>query len=417
MTPRSARTSWDALVVVAVTVASLVAPAALVLEMPIDALVAVEWIVTAVLVGDVAVRIRRSRDERESRGTWRWLGSSPMGLAVDVIAAVPVAALLGSGSAWQLVRLVKLLRVAESMHDWRYRAIERAAQLRLVFFLYWLGILTHWIACGWIALDKAPETAGVVSTYLEGLYWTMTTLSTVGYGDITPVTDLQRAYTIGVMVLGLGVYGFIIGNVATLLLNLDPARALHRQRMEQLSSFMSQHEIPPERRQRTIDYYRYRWRNRLDHDESEVLGWLSPTLQAEIAVHVNRDLIRNVPMFHDAGEAFVRDVTLKLQLEVLMPGDVAVRAGERARSMYFVSQGTLEVVSAGTGERLRTLKAGDFFGEIALVFDEVRTASVRALDFCHLYRLDRDLFQRILDDYPEVAAEIRVRAEERRDTV
>jgi hypothetical protein len=411
---RTGLPGWDTVVVLAATVASLVAPAAVVVGAPSgSAFLAIEWTITALFAIDAVRRIRRPRDE----SGWRWLSRSPAGLVVDIVAAVPVGALFGAGSVWQLVRLVKLLRVAESMHDWRYRVIERSTHLRLVFFLYWLGLLTHWIACGWIALDEAPVTGGFFSAYLEGLYWTMTTLSTVGYGDITPITDVQRMYTIGVMALGLGVYGFIIGNVATLLFNLDPARTLHRQRMEQLSSFMSQHDIPPELRQRTIEYYRYRWRNRLDHDESEVLGWLSPSLQAEIAVHVNRELIRNVPMFHDAGESFLRDVTLKLQLEVLMPGDVAVRAGDRARSMYFVSQGTLEVVSAGTGERLRTLTAGDFFGEIALVFDEVRTASVRALDFSHLYRLDRDLFQRILDDYPEVAAEIRVRAEERRGTV
>jgi voltage-gated potassium channel Kch len=410
---RSRLLGWDAIVVVVATLAALVAPAAVVVGTPSGAVfVAIEWAITIVFVIDGVVRARRAR----YGAGWNWLSRTRAGLVVDVVAAIPFGALFGAGTVWQLLRLVKLLRVGESMHDWRYRAIEHATLLRLVFFLYWLGILTHWIACGWISLQDVPAASGTFTTYLEGLYWTMTTLSTVGYGDITPVTDLQRVYTVGVMVLGLVVYGFIIGNVATLLFSIDPARTLHRQRMEQLSSFMSQHDIPPELRERTIEYYRYRWRNRLDHDESEVLGWLSPPLQAEIAAHVNRDLMKSVPMFRDAGEAFLRDVTLELQLEVLMPGDLAVRAGDRARSMYFVSQGELEVVSTATGERLRTLGAGDFFGEIGLVFDEVRTASVRALGFCHLYRLDRDLFQRILEDYPEVAAQIRRQAEEWRDT-
>jgi hypothetical protein len=416
MRPRIAPPVWDGIVVFATTIVAILAPAVLVLDLSMTGgLLAIEWIATVVLVVDVVVRLRRRGSSSE--GGWAWLSETPAGTVVDVVAAVPLGIILGVGTAWPLIRLVKLLRVAEAMHDWRYRAIERAALLRLVFFIYWLGLIAHWIACGWIALDDAVRTPDAWTTYLDGIYWTITTLSTVGYGDITPVTAGQRVFTIGVMVLGLGVYGFIIGNVATIVFNLDPARALHRQRIEQLSTFMANHDIPTDLRDRTVEYYRYRWRNRLDHDESEVLRWLSPPLRAEVAAHLNRDLIRHVPMFRDASDAFLQDVTLELKLEVLMPGDVAVRAGDRARAMYFVSRGALEVVSADTGERLRTLTEGDFFGEIALVYDEVRTASVRAIDFCHVYRLDRDLFERVLQDWPDVAAEIRARADQRRGTI
>jgi voltage-gated potassium channel len=81
--------------------------------------------------------------------------------------------------------------------------------------------------------------------------------------------------------------------------------------------------------------------------------------------------------------------------------------------MYFVSRGELEVVSKDGQTVFSTLTDGDFFGEIALILKQPRTASVRATTYCDLYRLDRELFERVLSHYPEVAAKIQERAEER----
>ena len=101
------------MVALVVTAAALAAPASLVLELPSGRLLVVEWVVTAVLVADVVVRLRRPRHVREGAGSWDWLSGTPAGFVVDVVAAIPVAALLGTGSVWELVRLVKLLRVAD----------------------------------------------------------------------------------------------------------------------------------------------------------------------------------------------------------------------------------------------------------------------------------------------------------------
>jgi CRP-like cAMP-binding protein len=54
-----------------------------------------------------------------------------------------------------------------------------------------------------------------------------------------------------------------------------------------------------------------------------------------------------------------------------------------------------------------SLKDGDFFGEIALLSSQPRTASVRTLDYCDMYTIDRDTFEKVLSHYPEIAKNIR----------
>jgi voltage-gated potassium channel len=408
--PPALTRTWDFVVGLAATVGAVVAPGTFVLDVPVDgSLLAVEWVITAILSIDAALRIR-SLQTSSSRDRRSW-----MLVIADVLAALPIAPIGGARNPLHLLRLLKLARVAQFMHEWRYRTVERANLLRLGFFLYWMALTMHWITAGWIELAATDVGGDLWDRYLDGLYWTVTTLSTVGFGDITPETSTQKVFAIGVMLLGIGFYGFIIGNVATILVNLDPARAVHQQRMEQLVAFMNHREVPSDLRDRSVEYYRHLWRTRRDHDESEVLTWLPPGLRTEIALFLNRDVIRSVPLFRDASDAFVRDIALELRPVMLMPGDYVVQAGDRARSMYFVSSGELEVLSADGSTVLRTLAKGDFFGEVALVFGETRSASVRAVTYCDIYRLDRELFEETLEDYPDIAAQIRAKAAERRE--
>jgi CRP-like cAMP-binding protein len=84
--------------------------------------------------------------------------------------------------------------------------------------------------------------------------------------------------------------------------------------------------------------------------------------------------------------------------------------------MYFISKGRVEVLSPDGKTILTTLKEGDFFGEIAVLFSQPRTATVRADDYCDLYILDKDTFERVIAHYPEFAAYIREVAEKRSES-
>jgi voltage-gated potassium channel len=170
--------------------------------------------------------------------------------------------------------------------------------------------------------------------------------------------------------------------------------------------------LPADLRQRVQAYLDFVWDEGLAVDEDATLSVLPPGLREEVALHLRRDLVRGVPLFADASEAFVREVALQMQSFVALPGDVLVRAGDRGHEMYFIGRGSVEVVAPG-GEVYRTLGAGDFFGEIALVDDAERTATVRALAPSDLYVLDRALFERVAAGYPDVAATLREAATHR----
>lgn len=415
--PISLYRPWDIVVACVATAAALYAPYELVLGLQSrTALLAAESLITVIFLIDLWVRYRRKdlpavpvpADPSSSNRSW------VVGLVFDAVAALPFFLLLGP-TPLILLRALKLFRVAAMMRLLRGFVLTRAGILRLVFFLYWLSLSSHWIACGWIALLHVVTGPEGWPRYLSGLYWTVTTLTTVGYGDITPVTDGQKVYTMGVMILGVGMYGFVIGNIASILANIDPVRASYLQRMEQVTAFMHYRKLPDPLQHRISEYFRYLWHQRLDHDESEILDRLPPSLGTEVALHLKKDLLEVVPMFKGASASFIREIALGMRQVVYLPGDYIVHAGYRGRGMYFITHGKVEVVSPDEKTTIATLEEGDFFGEMALVFDQPRSASVRALDYCDLYHLDQDLFKRVLSNHPEIASEIEARARERRE--
>ncbi len=133
----------------------------------------------------------------------------------------------------------------------------------------------------------------------------------------------------------------------------------------------------------------------------------------DLALAMRRDLIAKVPFFRDAREGLVRDVVMALRPVVFVPGAYIMRQGEIGDSMYIVSSGTVDVVSQDGGEVFATLGEGAFVGEMALVFQTERAASVRARGYCDLYVLTRRQFEYILARHPRFAEHVRRLAKER----
>lgn len=405
--------NWD--------LAVLAATVFLAIVMPVEAVFAnldAAWLIaaSAVVSGLLATDIRR-RMRSEPDYVNRWF-------TVDLLAAIPFDLLAelpgvesGPAAPWlrylALLRVMRIARVFVLQREWRLRTSFNPAVLRLGFFAFWIALLAHWIACGWIAIDGFESGPADLPPYQSALYWTITTLTTVGYGDIVPSGQGQTAYTMVTMALGAAMYGYIIGNVASLLANIDVVRARHLGRIETINNFMRDRAVPRDLQARVRDYYNYRWESRMSQ-QSEMLADLPKPLRVDIALHLNRNILRKVPIFESASEDFLRQLVLQLEPMVFVPGQALMRRGEVGRELFFINKGNVEVLGSDDVAAIAILSDGDFVGEMALLDSLPRANTVRALDYCNVYALDRSAFEHALAEFPEIAAEIQVIADRRR---
>lgn len=354
-------------------------------------------LLTVVMIADLIVRWRASGSF--SSYTVRWF-------LVDLAGALPLGLLTGI-PALETLRLIKLARLVQTMQDLWSTHIDKWNTFRLLYSAIWIGFLVHWLSCGWIAL-RAMSTGldNTGNTYLRSLYWCITTLATVGYGDITPRTDLETIYAVLVMVAGVGMFGYVIGNIAHIITNMHPSRVRYIETMEGLNAFMEYRGLPSQLQHRIRDYYAYRWEKRLGFDESTILNDLSVSLQGEVSLFLKKDVIEKVPFFKGATEELVLEISLAMRPRVYMPGDLIFRAGEKGEEMYFIGRGEVHILAKDGSTIQAVLRDGDFFGEGALVLGQPRSATVRAVGYCDLYALDKPSFESIMQRHPEFAAHI-----------
>lgn len=129
------------------------------------------------------------------------------------------------------------------------------------------------------------------------------------------------------MILGVGVYGYVIGHVAHLLANLDGAKSHYRNTMERLTIFMAYRNVPQALPKRIYDYYNYLWEHRLGGEENRVLAELPPSLRTELSLALKHEFVEKIPFLQGASHTLIRDLTLEMQHVIHFPGDVLFYAG------------------------------------------------------------------------------------------
>ncbi|MFT5137136.1 MAG: hypothetical protein ACI8XV_002173 [Arenicella sp.] len=360
---------------------------------------------------------------------------------LDMIATAPFAIiflgrqdfLIFGVSSVLLFRVLRLLRVVHLFvifHRWEELTWTNSGFLRITKFFFVVLLLIHWLACGWFWLAFAedfPEDSWVVleeivdadrgTQYIRSLYWSITTMTTVGYGDITPNRNVEYLFASLAMLLGASLYAYIIGNIASLVSNLDSAKASFSSRVEAVTQYLHYRHVPQDLNGRVRDYYEYLWARHRGLKEDAFFDDLPQPLRLDVLLHLTRDLLEKVPLFKFCSPSLRNVLLMTLKTQTYSPDGHIVREGEVGKEIYFISRGQAEITSDEGKNNYGMLEGGDYFGDLSLILGEQRTASVKALTYCEVFILTGDDFNRIKNEYPEFKEVLKKTSSEKTEKV
>ncbi|HUT79050.1 MAG TPA: cyclic nucleotide-binding domain-containing protein [Polyangia bacterium] len=263
------------------------------------------------------------------------------------------------------------------------------------------------------ALAIAGQASGQLRTYVRALYFVITTWATVGFGDISAITLSQTLFAILLEILGAGTFGYLVGNVASLLANLDVVQVQRQEKLARLASFVRRWRIPEGLQERVFNYYHYVWERGRSVEETEVIADLPSGLRTDVYLFLNRDILQAVPLFRGASETLIREAVQNLRPAVFTPGEYVFRKGDPGHHMYFIISGAVEIRADDPKEVFATLGPGTYFGEMALLSSAPRNANAFAAEYCDMYTLDKAAFEHLIARHPEMAEKVRALAQER----
>jgi len=239
---------------------------------------------------------------------------------------------------FRLLRLLKLTRYSAALqilgaavHG--QRRVLGAALMIIVTLLVFASSIIYLLEN-----ETQPEAFASIP---EAMWWGLATLTTVGYGDVTPISAAGKVFGAFIMVLGIGMFALPAGILATAFAN--------------------------ELRKREF-----------------IVTWR---------------MVASVPLFRRLDALLISEIVNLLELKVMPPRCAIIERGDQADAMYFISVGEVEV---DVPPEPRRLKAGDFFGEIALLKESPRTATVTSVTECQLLALRVNDFKRLLLTNPEL---------------
>ncbi|CAM1319621.1 CNGA2 (predicted) [Pycnogonum litorale] len=290
--------------------------------------------------------------------------------------------------------------------------------LRVVLYIL---IIIHWNACfyfamsynigfgtdNWVFRNISIGRNGTLGRqYIYSFYWSTLTLTTIGETP-QPERDSEYLFTVIDFLVGVLIFATIVGNVGSMITNMNAARAEFQNKMDNVKRYMEFRKVSKDLETRVIKWFDYLWSNKQSLNEDTILATLPDKLKAEIAIHVHLDTLKRVRLFQDCEPGLLVELVLKLKLQVFSPGDYICRKGDVGKEMYIVKRGCLSVVADDGVTVFATLSDGSVFGEVSILniagnkTGNRRTANVRSVGYSDLFCLSKDDLWDALSEYPE----------------
>ncbi|EQC32372.1 hypothetical protein SDRG_10118 [Saprolegnia diclina VS20] len=301
-------------------------------------------------------------------------------------------------------------------------AVLRMLKLAVIFILsqHLMACSYYWVVTyeGINELTWKPPFAfndSLSDRYVGAFYFAIMVTTA---NDLAPVTTVERIFTSVMLLIGIGINASIIGSAANLLANLDKTEVARKEHLDSINDYLRFKKVPLPLQDKIRHYYDYVWTVRPSDKQNQLFVDLPDRLKLQLTLSLHRDFINKVPLFKALSPGGAIAIVQCMESVVAMPHDLIIRAGEQGDEFYFINSGFVEVdISVKNSKvQLGVLGAGSYFGEIALLNNEPRSANVRATLFCELEMIRKDDFHAVLNSFPQFHIALKKIADSRQQT-
>ncbi|OEL30827.1 Potassium channel AKT1 [Dichanthelium oligosanthes] len=298
---------------------------------------------------------------------------------------------------WRLRRVSSLFARLEKDRHFNYFWVRCAKLICVTLFA------VHCSACFYYLLaDRYPDPSdtwignsmpdfhhrSLWIRYVISVYWSITTLTTVGYGDLHAENTREMIFNIFYMLFNLGLTAYLIGNMTNLVVHGTSRTRKYRDTIQAATSFALRNQLPSRLQDQMISHLSLKFRTDSEGlQQQETLDALPKAIRSSISQYLFFNLVQKVYLFEGVSNDLIFQLVSEMKAEYFPPREDVILQNEAPTDFYILVTG-----SAVAG----VAKSGDVVGEIGVLCYRPQLFTVRTKSLCQLLRMNRTAFLSIV---------------------
>ncbi|RAL37244.1 hypothetical protein DM860_004166 [Cuscuta australis] len=341
--------------------------------------------------------------------TFDLISTIPPEVACKISPPVSLYGLFSMLRLWRLHRVGALFARLEKDRNFSYFWV-RCAKLVCVTlfavhcagcFYYFLAAHYHDPKKTWIGASCMDDFhhQSLVIRYVTSIYWSITTLSTVGYGDLHAENTLEMIFTMIYMLFDLGLTAYLIGNMTNLVVHRTSRTREFRDTIQAASSFAQRNQLPTRLQDQMLAHLCLKFRTDSEGlQQQETIDSLPKAIRSSISNFLFYSLVDNVYLFRGVSDDLLFQLVSEMKAEYFPPKEDIILQNEAPTDFYILVAGAVDllVYKNGVEQVVGEVKPGDPCGEIGVMCYRPQLFTVRTRRLCQLLRMSRTSFLNIV---------------------
>ncbi|KAK8698985.1 hypothetical protein V6N13_115084 [Hibiscus sabdariffa] len=217
----------------------------------------------------------------------------------------------------------------------------------------------------WIgSLDANFRETSLSYRYISALYWSITTLSTVGYGDLHAVNTSEMVFITCYMLFNLGLTAYIIGNMTNLVTEGTRRTMEFRNSIESASNFVSANRLPKRLKDQIMAYMYLRFKAE-SLNQQQLVEQFPKSIHTSICQHLFLPIVEKVYLFKGVSRETLLHLVARMKAEYVPPREDVMLQSEASEDVYIIVSGEVEIIECEMQEEdvIGILRCGDMLGE------------------------------------------------------